>query len=262
MSAHSEVKVRLDPATKRQFDQVCREAGTTMSSEISHLVKAAIERNAEAVAQLEEAPPEVEEGPAEEIVIETVTPEPTPTDHLIGQFNALLAWLEKLQQDRPQSWFDQWFKARATPEFATLAKPLAEQGKRGEDAGIALAAIQKQLDDLVRIARRVPPRFYQDYRFWTAFGAGFSAFLLLLALLPGETAPSRFVARKIIGGKNDVHAAGIMAGGNGFTGQLIFETSALMKSEPFAKDYARCIERAKAARKVTRCTLTFPALVQ
>jgi hypothetical protein len=70
------------------------------------------------------------------------------------------------------------------------------------------------------------------------------------------------MAREIIGGKNDVHAAGIMAGGGSFAGQLIYETSALMKTEPFANDYARCVEKAKTAKKSTRCTLTFPALVR
>ncbi len=261
MSAPSEVKIRLDPAMKKQFDQLCREAGTTMTSEISHLISAAIEKNAEQ-PEAEAVPPVEPETPTDETEESVAEPEPTATEILVERFDELLTWIENAHAGHPRNWFEQWFKVRAQPELMAIGKRHGEHAQALGNAAASLANLQKSVDRVEINTRVIQPRFYQDYRIWAAVAGGALALVLLLALLPGEASLSRFVARKIIGGKNDVHAAGIMAGGDGFTGQLIFETSALMKSEPFAKDYARCIERAKAARKVTRCALTFPALVR
>lgn len=261
MSTPSEVKIRLDPALKKQFDQLCREAGTTMTSEISHLISAALEKSAEH-AEAEALPPVEPEAPVDEVEETVADPEPSATDILVGRLNELFVWIDNAHAGHPRNWFEQWFKVRAQPDLMAIGKWHGGHSQALGNAATSLATLQKSIDRVELITRVIQPRFYQDYRIWTAVAGGALALVLLLALLPGETAASRFVARKIIGGKNDVHAAGVMAGGDSFAGQLIYETSALMKTEPFANDYARCVERAKSAKKGTRCTLTFPALVR
>jgi hypothetical protein len=261
MSTPSEVKIRLDPSLKKQFDQLCREAGTTMTSEISHLISAAIEKNAEQ-PDAEAVPPVPPEAAADEEEETVAEPEPTATEILVERFDELLTWIESAHAGHPRNWFEQWFKVRAQPELMAIGKRHGEHAQALGNAATSLANLQKSIDRVESNTRVIQPRFYQDYRIWTAVAGGALALVLMLALLPGETGLSRFLARKIIGGKNDVHAAGIMAGGDSFAGQLIYETSALMKTVPFANDYARCVERAKTAKKVTRCTLTFPALLR
>ncbi len=260
MSAPSEVKVRLDADLKKQFERKCRDAGTTMSAEINHMILAATERQDE-VAESVAADPAVVHSQSDQFDRTEVVEIPV-ADAMLEQLEELLALTNKIHADRPQTWFDHWYKTQAAPAFATLAKQNSEYAQAQAAAKASQSVIETRLDEVVRNTRMVKPRIYEDYRIWSAFGAGVMALVLLLALLPGETAPSRLLARKIVGGKNDVHAAGIMAGGDSFHGNLIFETTALMKTEPFASDYARCVKRASAARKVTRCSLTFPALFQ
>ena len=263
MNTPSEVKIRLDSAMKKKFDQLCREAGTTMTSEISYLISAAIEKRAEE-AEIEASTASLvePETPIGALELPVADPVSSATDILVARLNELFAWMDNAHAGHPRNWFEQWFKVRAQPELMTIGKRQGEHSHALGNAATCLATLQKSIDRVEQNTRVIEPRFYQDYRMWTASAGGALALVLLLALLPGETGPPRFVARKIIGGKNDVHAAGIMAGGSSFAGELIYETSALMKTESFANDYVRCVERAKAAKKRTRCKLTFPALIR
>lgn len=143
-----------------------------------------------------------------------------------------------------------------------LGKRLSELSQANGTHDFALKAMRTSIDEVMRNTSRREPRFYQDYKIGAAAIAGAMAIILVLALLPGESGFARFTASKIIGGKNPVHAADIIRGGDSFHGKLIFETTALMKTEPFATSYAQCVERAKQARRTFRCTLAFPAISQ
>lgn len=252
MTAPTEVKVRLEPALKKNFEKKCREAGTTMSSAINNLILEAIEEIEEAAAPDKVTLPE----PQPEIEPEEVNP---LEDVLTEQIEELARLGRFIEAIHPQKWLSQWFDRQVTPEFSHLAR---EQAELYATSNMSFSAIQNRLEIIEWQTKSVKPRFYEDHKIWAAFISGGLALVLILALLPGESPPSRFLARKLVGGNNDVHAAAIMAGGNSFSGGLVAETSALMKNEQFAHDFARCVAKAKYAKSETRCKLKFPILVR
>lgn len=97
MTGTTEIKVRLDPGLKKQFEKTCRDGGSSMTAEISHLILAAINREAEFAEADQDALPQprpVDQG---------ALPTPSPTDLVLERLEDLSQQVEKVQAGRPHS---------------------------------------------------------------------------------------------------------------------------------------------------------------
>jgi hypothetical protein len=187
-------------------------------------------------------------------------------DPILSGLNVLFKHIHQIAQDQPQHWFENWFataraKERAA-DHAALIQLSDDQARHVRSSVESHRAVRAHIEEVSRLALYREPRFFRNYKIWTAAGTAVLAMLLVLALLPGDSAIARFAAEKIVGGKDRLHAANIVAGnGDAYRGELIFETSALMKVEPFASTFAECVKRAKQSRSTFICSIKFPRLV-
>lgn len=100
------------------------------------------------------------------------------------------------------------------------------------------------------------------HAFGTGAALGVAASAMLLWAISG-TSPARSLAVSLIGGDSDWQAAKLIAGdGSRLRVDLMSETVALLRDPDFAKSYAQCISRAKAAKHNFKCTVRFTRLVE
>jgi hypothetical protein len=260
MTATSEIKVRLDAGLKKQFEQACRDGGTTMTAEVNRLILALVECGGASAGQRpgDQAKANPAEGGGQDCaVVETAVGE-----QVLAALGQVAQRIEQLVAAHPQFWFEKWYAGRAIQTRDFLEKLSAAQGAHQKAVNDGQSAVRAHIEEFARLALHREPRFYRSYKIWTAFAAGALALLLTIALLPGESGLARFTAIKMVGGKSPLHAAEIIAGGDAFHGNLIHETAAFMAVEPFASQYGACAERAKHAHKDQSCTLKFPPIVE
>jgi hypothetical protein len=83
---------------------------------------------------------------------------------------------------------------------------------------------------------------------------------IMLALIAGTSLGRRFSVWQA-GADSEWQAAQLLAShGSYLHGELMAETKAFLDNPDFRSPYAKCVDRAKAARASVRCTLVFPAL--
>jgi hypothetical protein len=83
---------------------------------------------------------------------------------------------------------------------------------------------------------------------------------IVLALISG-TSLGRKIAVWQAGAESEWQAAQSLAShGSYLHGELMAETKAFLDNPEFRSPYAKCIDRAKAAKSAVRCSLVFPAL--
>lgn len=262
MAIQSDIKIRLPADLKKQFDQACRTNETTMTAQLIRLIQSSVasdQPDNPAVQAIDAAVSDPEAGQNADIAPEKNS---LATTEILLAVGSLSERMEELVDAHPQFWFQDWADRRVNKDGQDLLRFSSQLAKHHAAANEAIRDMRAHITAIGRISEYCEPPFYQDYKIWTAAGAGVFAILLVLALLPGGSAISRFTAVKMVGGANPIHAAKIIAGGKAWTGGLIVETAALMKSEPFASSFANCIERAKRKPKPSDCTVKFPILVE
>jgi hypothetical protein len=262
MTRQVEIKVRLAPDLKRQFDQLCRSACTTMSAQLTRLIASWVDDD-----QVTE-PSENSDAnlPAETVVQETtdhnVPQQPNVGEEILIELGNLSKRMEQVVDAHPHYWFEKWYAGRAEKNGQALLRFDTKMGQHHSAANNALRDMRSHITAVGQLAQYREPPFYKDYKIWTAVASGVFGVVLILSLLPGNSSISRFFAVKLVGGSNPIHAAKIIAGGDLWHGNLIVETTALMKAEPFASSFAQCIEKAKRKPKPSTCKIMFPILIE
>ena len=105
-------------------------------------------------------------------------------------------------------------------------------------------------------------RVRRQNRYWLGGTAAATlvATWILLALISGTALGRRFAVWQA-GADTEWQAAQSLAShGSYLHGELMAETKALLDNPLFRSPYAKCVDRAKAAKSFVRCTLVFPAL--
>jgi hypothetical protein len=262
MAAVSDIKIRLAADLKRKFDLACRETGTTMTAQLNRLITSWIDGGqitAEA-ENLDASPPtEIE---AQEQPDKTIADGPAIGEQVLSELGDLSQRMEQLVDAHPHYWFEKWYSGRAEKNSQALLRFDTKMGQHHSAANNALRDMRSHITAVGQLAQYREPPFYKSYKIWTAVAGGVFGVTLILSLLPGNSSISRFVAVKMVGGSNPIHAAKIIAGGDTWHGNLIVETTALMKAEPFASSFAQCIEHAKRKPKPSTCKIMFPILIQ
>jgi hypothetical protein len=260
MAAVTDIKVRLAADLKRRFDKSCRESGTTMTAQLVGLIQASVDGDQPAKTSAElpvTSSANMDDASSTEAVLNPI----------LADLRILAKLARQIAEDRPQNWFENWFATARAKERASDRAMLVElgdeQSRHLKSSTDSHRAVRNHIEEIARLALYREPRFYRNYKIWTAAGAGGLAMLFALALLPGDSALARFSAEKIVGGNDRLQSANIIAGdGDAFRGELIFETSALMKAEPFASNFGECVKRAKKSRSTFTCNIKFPRLVE
>jgi hypothetical protein len=262
MTRQVEIKVRLEPDLKRHFDQSCRSASTTMSAQLTRLITSWVGKD-QIIAESENSDANL---PAENVLLEAaeveIANEPNGDVEILSAIESLSQRMDDLIEAHPHYWFENWYMGRAEKNGQALLRLSTKIGQHHAAANEMLRSLRTHISAVGQSAQYREPPFYQNYKIWTAFGVGVLALLLVLALLPGESSISRFAAVKIVGASNPLHAAKIIAGGDTWHGDLIVETAALMKAEPFASSFAKCVEEAKRKKRLSTCQIMFPKLVE
>jgi hypothetical protein len=262
MTRQVEIKVRLAPDLKRQFDQSCRSDSTTMSAQLTRLITSWVD-DGQIIAQPESSDTNL----AAEVVVQEATDHDVPNrpnlgEEILSELGNLSQRIEQIVDAHPHYWFEKWYSGRAEKNDQALLRFDTKMGQHHSAANNALRDMHSHITAVGQLAQYREPPFYIDYKIWTAVASGVFGVALILSLLPGDSAVSRFVAVKMVGGSNPIHAAKIIAGGDLWHGNLIVETTALMKAEPFASSFAQCIEKAKRKPKPSTCKIMFPILVE
>jgi hypothetical protein len=105
-------------------------------------------------------------------------------------------------------------------------------------------------------------RVRRQNRYWLggAAAAAIVVIWIMLALISGTSLGRRFAVWQT-GADTEWQAAQSLAShGSYLHGELMAETRAFLDNPEFRTAYAKCIDRAKAAKASVRCTLLFPAL--
>jgi hypothetical protein len=258
MTRQVEIKVRLAPDLKRHFDQSCRSASTTMSAQLTRLITSWVEADLSENSHANL--------PAETVVEETAdhgdTERPNVGEQILSELGNLSQRMEQLVDAHPEFWFEKWYSGRTEQNGQALLRFDTKMAQHHSASNNALREMRSHITAVGQLAKYREPPFYKSYKIWTAVASGVVGVALILSLLPGESAISRFVAVKVVGGSNPLHAAKIIAGGDVWHGNLIVETAALLKAEPFASSFAQCIEKAKRKPKPSTCKIMFPILVE
>jgi hypothetical protein len=257
MSRLADIKIRLAPDLKRRFDSWCRETGTTMTTQLVWLIQSVVDNE-----PLAAVPESSKETAFDRAVDRQDTEDAVTSAALMRTLVAVEDRVENLVEAHPQYWFENWFAKRAAQDGQAINQLGRRQSEHHAAANEAMRGLRAHITSLAQTVQLRDPPFYKNYKIWSGAGFGALSLLLVLALLPGESAISRRLAIKMVGGANPIHAAEVIVGGNALRGELIFETAALMQSEPFASSYAECVQRAKRNKKALTCTLKFPAIVQ
>jgi hypothetical protein len=257
MSRLADIKIRLAPDLKRRFDSWCREAGTTMTAQLVWLIQSVVENEPRAAL-----PKGIPEAVSDRDIDDQAAEDATTNAEIMQLLLSMEDRVEHLVEAHPQNWFENWFAKRAAQDGQAMNQLGRRQSEHHAAANDVIRGLRSHITSLAQTAQFREPPFYQNYKIWTSAGAGALSLLLILALLPGESEISRSVAIKMVGGANPIHAAEVIAGGNALRGELIFETVALMQSDPFASSFADCVQRAKRNKAAFNCTLKFPGIVQ
>ncbi len=261
MTKQADIKVRLSPDLKAQFDQNCRTNDTTMTAQLVRLIQSSlvVEPPNDSLPPIDDV--SIAESDGNQNAVSEPNEKAATEIEILSAIESLATRMEELVDAHPQFWFKKWFDTRASLENQDLLRFSTQQAKHHSATEAALRDMRSHVTNVGRMAQYREPPFFQDYKIWTAFGVGVFALLLVLSLLPGDSTISRYLAEKMVGGANPVHAAKIIGGGNGWTGQLVVETTALMKEPTFASSFADCVAQAKLKPKPSNCRIKFPVLV-
>jgi hypothetical protein len=261
MTRQVEIKVRLAPDLKGQFDQLCRSASTTMSAQLTRLIASWVDDD-QFIEQSENSDANLPTATVgQETSDENIADGATVGEEILSELGNLSKRMEQLVDAHPHYWFEKWYSGRAEENGQALLRFDTKMGQHHSAANNALRDMRSHITAVGQLAQYREPPFYKDYKIWTAVASGVLGVALILSLLPGNSSISRFFAVKMVGGSTPLHATKIIAGGDIWHGNLIVETTALMKAEPFASSFANCIERAKRKPKPSDCTVKFPILV-
>ncbi|NJS14194.1 MAG: hypothetical protein HC788_05700 [Sphingopyxis sp.] len=248
------MRITLDPVTKEQFKLRGIERGMTPSELVTKLAMAALHSEASdteiaslpddampqdltraEVVEIEE--PEPPEPSVQEIMSELLAEHGNRITKAVGPITACTQRIEQL----------------CNQQQARIDKAAEVAGRRAELAvELSNARWQRILD-----VRR-------SDRYWlggTAV-ATLLAMAVIFALVSG-TGLGRRVAVWQAGADTEWQAAQLLASSGSYLhGQLMAETKALLDKPEFLSPYAKCVERAKAAKSSVRCNLVMPALTR
>jgi hypothetical protein len=262
MTRQVEIKVRLAPDLKGQFDQLCRSASTTMSAQLTRLIASWVDDD-QFIEQSENSDANLPTATVgQETSDENIADGATVGEEILSELGNLSKRMEQLVDAHPHYWFEKWYSGHAEENGQALLRFDTKMGQHHSAANNALRDMRSHITAVGQLAQYREPPFYKDYKIWTAVASGVLGVALILSLLPGNSSISRFFAVKMVGGSNPIHAAKIIAGGDLWHGNLIVETTALMKAEPFASSFSQCIEKAKRKPKPSTCKIMFPILIE
>lgn len=252
MSELVTMRITLDPALKEQLKLRAIERGMTHAELLPRLLAqglrsepdkadaaptTAISKSGqvpkEPVAEIGDAPP------PEPWVQETVTQ--LLADHgarVTKAFGQIAAHEERIER-------------LCNQQLGRFDKAVESIGKRAEQA---VEHSNAEWRVVMRLRRQ------NRYRLGGTAAATLVVTWIMLALVSGTALGRRFAVWQA-GADTEWQAAQSLAShGSYLHGELMAETKALLDNPLFRSPYAKCVDRAKAAKSFVRCTLVFPAL--
>lgn len=187
-------------------------------------------------------------------------------DHFKGQFNTLISKIAesipktlKAEVDSLKSTIE---RTGGTSHLRDLLKELngASEKRQNERFDKLEKLIEKAGDNtaLHQQIRKIDANFVQQHRAIAAGAGGMLLVLLALSFPLADTAPSRWVATRLMGESDRLDAGVKLASSNQVVKNSIFRTSMLSSADrKFGQNLEVCLDRFMIARSYVTCTIAF-----
>ena len=256
MSARCEIKFRADQDLRDQFDSYCASLGTNRNARLNALIIADL--NGDIAASSGGRP--IPQKPVSD------------TDKMVGAFEGLKASLDDLFIRNRET------TSKALAPLSAIPTRLETQ-KHFDDVGAQQKWTKGQLDNLKADGERNQsqimnaleniyqglkinrPGLHLDQRFHGGILAGVLGLIFLLALYPGNWSPSHFIARGIMGERNNVAAAAAFVDKDyPGSGPLVTSTVVLSQNIKFKNSYWACVDKMRVTQSGFSCPVDMPGL--